>query len=42
MKESGCIHIENLFPGTSVQDIPIGFHGSKGPFSICQGQAEGQ
>lgn len=42
MKESGCIHTENPFPGISGQDIPIGSHGSRGPFSICQGQGGGQ
>lgn len=42
MKESDCIHIGSLFPGIFGQDILVGSHGSKGPFSICQGQAEGQ
>lgn len=42
MKESGCTRIGSLFPDISGQDMSIGSHGSKGPFSICQGQAEGQ
>lgn len=42
MKESGYIHIGSLFPDISGQDMSIGSHGSKGSFSICQGQAEGQ
>lgn len=42
MREFGCIHIGNLSPDISSQDIPIGSRGSTESFSISQGQAEGQ
>lgn len=40
--EPGCSHTENPSAGVSGQDTPIGSHGSRGLFSICQGQAGGQ
>ena len=42
MREFGCIHIGNLSPDISSQDIPTGSDGSTESFSISQGQAEGQ